>query len=55
MPQLNVLALGFSLYALVMFGVLIISLGTIVWIFQDQVEPILNAVLETLRAAPRPL
>ena len=42
MPQLNVLALGFSFYALVMFGVLIVSLGSIIWVFQDQVEPILK-------------
>lgn len=55
MPQLNVLALGFNLYALVMFGVLIISIGSIVWVFQDQVEPILNVMLETLRSAPRSL
>jgi flagellar biosynthetic protein FliR len=55
LPQLNLMALGFSLYALVMFGVLIISLGGIIWVFQDQVEPILNMMLETLRAAPKPL
>ena len=55
LPQLNLMALGFSLYALVMFTVLIISLGGIIWVFQDQVEPILNIMLETLRSAPRPL
>ena len=48
LPQLNILAMGFSLNAMIMLGTLAISLGSIVWIFQEQVEPTLEAIREIL-------
>lgn len=48
MPQLNILALGFGLNALLTFGALAVSLGAAVWLFQDQVEPALEQLLEGL-------
>jgi len=53
LPQLNILVLGFGLNALLTFGVLTLSLGAAVWVFQQQVEPMLEAVLESFRAAVR--
>ena len=50
LPQLNILALGFSLSALVTFGTLIISLSAMVWVFVEQVEPTLETLLEAFQA-----
>ncbi len=47
LPQLNILAVGFSLNAMVMLAVVAMSLGGIAWVFQDQVGP----TLDVLRAA----
>ena len=48
LPQLNVIAVGFSLNSMIMIAVVAITLGSIVWLFQDQVEPTINVVRETL-------
>lgn len=48
MPQLNILALGFGLNALLTFGALALSLGAAAWLFQDQLEPTLEQLLEGL-------
>ncbi|HZZ71942.1 MAG TPA: flagellar biosynthetic protein FliR [Pirellulales bacterium] len=50
LPQLNIIALGFSLSALVTFGTLLICLSAIVWVFIDQVEPSLEMMLESFQA-----
>jgi len=50
LPQLNILVLGFGINALLTFGVLILSLGAAVWVFQGQIEPFLETLLETLHA-----
>jgi len=50
LPQLNVLMLGFGLNALLMFGVLALTLGAAVWVFQEQIEPTVTAVLEMLHS-----
>ncbi len=47
LPQLNVMAVGFSLNAMVMLAVLSVSLGGIVWAFQNEV----GATLTSLRDA----
>ena len=47
LPQLNILAVGFSLNAVVMLAVVALSLGGIVWVFQNEVSP----TIEMLRAA----
>jgi flagellar biosynthetic protein FliR len=55
LPQLNVMAVGFSLNAMIAMAALAVSLGAAVWIFQDQVTPFLDAVREAspLSAAGR--
>ena len=45
LPQLNILAVGFSLNAIVLIGTLSLSLGTIVWMFQHEVGPTVENVL----------
>ena len=53
LPQLNILAVGFGLNALLTFGVLILSLGAAVWVFQQHLDPTLETLLAMLRAAVR--
>lgn len=53
LPQLNVLVLGFGINALLTFGVLILSLGAAVWVFQGQVEPFLETLLQSVHAPLR--
>jgi len=45
LPQLNVMALGFGLNALATFGILSASLAGMAWLFQDEIEPALQTVL----------
>ncbi len=49
LPQLNVLALGFGLNSLVTFGALSLSLAAITWLFQNQIDPMLEAVMSALK------
>ena len=51
LPQLNILAIGFGLNALTTFLVLAISIGAIAWLFQEQLEPAMEAIVEALRPA----
>jgi flagellar biosynthetic protein FliR len=44
LPQLNILAVGLSLNSMVMLSAMAVSLGTIVWLFQDRLEPTISAV-----------
>lgn len=48
LPQLNVISFGFGLNAMVTFGVLAISLGSISWIFADEVQAGTEAILTAL-------
>lgn len=50
LPQLNILALGFSFNTVVLTGTLALSLSSIVWLFQGHVTSTLELVLETIRA-----
>ena len=45
LPQLNVIAVGFSLNAMVMLITMALSFGTIVWVIQNRAE----SVIESLR------
>ncbi len=47
-PQLNVLILGFGMNSLLIFGALALTLGGIVWIFQEQIEPAVELMLDAL-------
>lgn len=49
-PQLNVMALGFGLNVAVLLGTLAFSLGTVVWVFQDEVTAALLIVQEALQS-----
>jgi len=53
LPQLNILAVGFGINSLLTFGALVLSVGAAVWVFQDQIEPTLEAILETLQVPLR--
>jgi flagellar biosynthetic protein FliR len=48
LPQLNILAVGFGLNSLVTQAALLLSLGGAVWVFQDQVEPMLDTLQQAL-------
>lgn len=48
LPQLNVMAFGFGLNALTTFAILSISLGGMAWLFQDEIEPAVQTVLNAL-------
>ncbi|HVC93041.1 MAG TPA: flagellar biosynthetic protein FliR [Pirellulales bacterium] len=48
LPQLNAMALGFGLNALTTFSVLSISLGSMAWVFHDEIEPALQGIVEGL-------
>lgn len=47
LPQLNVLMLGFGLNAILTFGVLALTLGAAAWVFQDQIEPAMEMLVES--------
>jgi flagellar biosynthetic protein FliR len=51
LPQLNVMALGFSVNSLTALATLGISLGAAAWIFQARLEPALETVLAALKTA----
>lgn len=50
LPQLNVLALGFGMNAMVATAVVGISLGAAVWTFQEQFEAFLESALGALNS-----
>ncbi len=49
LPQLNILAIGFGLNAVVTFLVLAISVGAIAWLFQEQFEPAIETIVDAMR------
>ena len=51
LPQLNIMALGFGVNALVALVAVGVSLGGACWIFQDALEPVLQVALDC-RATP---
>ncbi len=48
LTQLNVLSVGFGLNALVAFSVLAISLGSTAWLFEEQLQGAMTAVVDEL-------
>jgi flagellar biosynthetic protein FliR len=48
LPQLNVMAVGFSLNSLVVLAVLSVTLGSVAWVFQEQVATTLDTLREGL-------
>ena len=53
LPQLNILAVGTTVNSTVMLGALVFSLGIMVWIFQENVVPTVDAMWHAL-ATGRP-
>jgi flagellar biosynthesis protein FliR len=53
LPQLNVLALGFGLNALLTFAAVALSLGAAAWAFQDQIQPAMEAIFDALKTPLR--
>jgi flagellar biosynthesis protein FliR len=49
LPQLNVMNLGFGLNVMITLGALGVSLGTMAWVFQEQVDPMLTLLVEIFR------
>ncbi len=48
MPQLNILAVGFGMNSMLTFGILALSIGASVYIYQDEIEPALTLILEAI-------
>ena len=48
LPQLNVMIVGVGLNAMLAAGVLALSMGTMAWAFQDELEPVLQRLFETI-------
>jgi flagellar biosynthesis protein FliR len=53
LPQLNVMVVGFGLNAMITFGVLFLSLGGALLVFQDQIAPTIDLLFKTLRIPAR--
>ncbi len=55
LPQLNILAVGFSLNALILLLTLSVSLGTTAWLFQQHAHEVVDLLRVSLQAvAPHP-
>jgi flagellar biosynthetic protein FliR len=54
LPQINAMAMGFGLNSLIMYGMLMLSLGAVVMVFQDQLEPTLESLLASLGDSQTP-
>ncbi len=50
LPQLNVMAVGFSLNAMLGIGALALTLGAAVGAFQDQIAPAIELLLDALKS-----
>jgi len=48
LPQLNVLALGFGLNAMVTLAMLMISLGTVAWLFEGELQPAITGLFQAI-------
>jgi len=51
LPQLNIMAVGFGLNAMVTFGSIAVSLGGLAWMFQEQIEPAVEMILEVFQGS----
>ncbi len=54
LPQLNIFLVGFGLNAMLALGILALSLGAALWVFQDQVAPAIETVVTALGDANPP-
>lgn len=49
LPQLNVMVLGFGLNSVLTFGVLALSIGAAVWVFQDELVATVDLLMEAFQ------
>ncbi len=49
LPQLNVMSLGFGLNVVITLGAVAVSMGTMAWVFQQHVDPMLTLLVEIFR------
>ncbi len=49
LPQLNVMVLGFGLNSVLTFGVLALSIGAAVWVFQDELAATVDLLMEAFQ------
>ncbi|MBI1247375.1 hypothetical protein GC197_05950 [bacterium] len=47
LPQLNLMAIGFSMNTMLLVAFVMLTIGSIVWIFQDSVEPTVEKIRST--------
>ena len=50
LPQLNILAVGFGMNSMLAFGTGMLTLGATAWVFQSEIEPAMEILLEALHA-----
>jgi flagellar biosynthetic protein FliR len=50
-PQINVMVVGFGVNSLITLGMVAISLGSMVFVFQEAFQPAIDAVVNTLEQA----
>ena len=53
LPQLNIMAVGFGMNAMLSFAVMSLSVGSAIWVFQDQVAPAVEMLLDALHTPIR--
>lgn len=49
LPQLNVMHMGFGINSMITLCAMALSLGAMAWVFQEQVDPMLNLLVEIFR------
>lgn len=49
LPQLNVMILGFGLNSVLTFGIMALSIGAAVWVFQDELASTVDLLLEAFQ------
>ena len=54
LPQINILAVGFSVNSMVALLSLLMSVGVIAWIFQEETGPVLEMIQQAYRSQPNP-
>ena len=48
LPQLNAMQIGFGINSFVTLGMLSLSMGTVAWLFQEQIDPALKLLVSSL-------
>jgi flagellar biosynthetic protein FliR len=50
-PQINVMVVGFGVNSLITLGMVAISMGSMVYVFQEAFEPAIDSIVQTLEQA----